>query len=110
VLAGQPAVRQALRIDVGRDVREGERGLGSPARLRARALRVAGQVALSVLLLVSAGLLLKSFWKLLRVDPGYRTEAIVTFNVSIPSSRYDTDEKVIRRRCDRAPRRRSRDP
>jgi predicted permease len=94
-LAGQPAVLQALRVDVGRDVREGERGVAAPARQCARTLLVAGQVALSVLLLVGAGLLLKSFWNLLRVDPGYRTESILTFNVSIPSARYDTDEEVI---------------
>jgi putative ABC transport system permease protein len=95
LLASLPAVLRALRIDVGSDVRAGERGLGSPTRQRARALLVAGQVALSVLLLVGAGLLLKSFWRLLHVEPGYRTEGILTFNVSIPSSRYDSDEKVV---------------
>ena len=95
MLAVQPSLRQALRIDIGAAVREGERGLGSPARQRTRSLLLAGQVALSVLLLVGAGLLLKSFWNLSRVDPGYRAESILTFNISIPSSRYDTDEEVI---------------
>ena len=94
-LAGLPSVLQALRIDVGRDVRDGERGAASPARYRARTLLVAGQVSLSVLLLVGAGLLLKSFWNLLRVDPGYRSEAVLAFNVSVPSARYDSDEEVI---------------
>ncbi|HXT20891.1 MAG TPA: FtsX-like permease family protein, partial [Thermoanaerobaculia bacterium] len=95
VLAGLPTLLRALRADVGARVREGERGVLTPARLRARSLLVAGQVALSVLLLVGAGLLLKSFWKLAHVEPGYRTAGIVTCNISIPSSRYDSDEKVV---------------
>src|SRR6185503_15173491 len=90
VLAGLPTLLRALRADVGARVREGERGVLTPARLRARSLLVAGQVALSVLLLVGAGLLLKSFWKLAHVEPGYRTAGIVTCNISIPSSRYDS--------------------
>ena len=93
VLAGLPTLLRALRADVG--VREGERGLAAPGRQRARSLLVAGQVALSVLLLVGAGLLLKSFWKLARVEPGYRSAGIVTGNISIPSTRYDSDEKVV---------------
>lgn len=95
LLAGLPTLLRAWRADVGSRVREGERGVANPNRLRSRSLLVAGQVALSVLLLVGAGLLLKSFWKLARVEPGYRTAGIVTANISIPSSRYDSDEKVV---------------
>lgn len=58
-----------------------------------RGLLVAGQVALSLILLVSAGLLLESLAHLYRVDPGFRPDHVLTMSVSLAPTRYDTDAK-----------------
>jgi putative ABC transport system permease protein len=57
-----------------------------------RGLLVVAQVALTLVLLVGAGLLGKSFVKLLRVDPGFRPESAVVLNLSLPAS-ADKDQK-----------------
>lgn len=49
---------------------------------------VAAEVALALMLLVSAGLLIRSFARLNAVDPGYRTAGIVAAHVVLPNSRY----------------------
>ncbi|HEV7139220.1 MAG TPA: ABC transporter permease, partial [Steroidobacteraceae bacterium] len=58
-----------------------------------RGMLVAGQVALSLVLLVSAGLLLQSLAHLYNVDPGFRPERVLTMAVSLAPAQYDTDAK-----------------
>jgi predicted permease len=52
------------------------------------------EVALALTLLAGAGLLGRSFWELSRVDPGFQSEAVLTLRTTLPSSRYDTDDKI----------------
>jgi predicted permease len=52
------------------------------------------QVALSLILLIGSGLLVRSFIRLQGVDPGFRTEALLTAQVGIPASDYDAEERV----------------
>ena len=61
-------------------------------RARARAALVVGEVALTVVLLVGAGLVIRSFGRLLDVAPGFDTEKTLTFAVSLPGARYQTPE------------------
>ena len=81
-------------------LRDNERtGTASNARPVRQALVVA-QVGFAFALLVGAGLLLASFRKLLRVDPGYRRDNIVTASLSAPGNKYNTDtqrELLVRR-------------
>ncbi|HEV3410722.1 MAG TPA: ABC transporter permease [Chthoniobacterales bacterium] len=63
---------------------EGERGSTS-ARSRSRAILITVEVALSLVLLIGAGLMVKSFANLLRVDPGFSTERVLVFDLA-PSS------------------------
>lgn len=65
----------------------------SGRRLR-KALMVV-QVAVSLLLLTTAGLLGRSFVRLLDVDPGYRTEGLVTVQASLPSAGYESDQATL---------------
>jgi len=74
-------------------LREGERGSGGSARPRLRSLLVVGQVALSVLLLIGAGLLLRSFVALRGLDPGFDPRNVLSLRVSLPSSHYPTDAR-----------------
>ena len=55
---------------------------------------VISEMALAVVLLIGAGLLIKSFLKLTRVDPGFQTENIVTFDVSLPGKKYPYDRNI----------------
>jgi putative ABC transport system permease protein len=66
----------------------GARGTAGPGRSRARDLLIVGEVAVSVLLTIGAGLLVKSFVRLLREDPGFRPDRVVTAIVILPQSRY----------------------
>ncbi len=58
-----------------------------------RSLLVAGQIALSVVLLIGAALLAKSFLHLRKVDPGLRPANLLTLEINLPPKRYDTPEK-----------------
>jgi putative ABC transport system permease protein len=78
-LAATPVAR-TLRQDSTRMV--GRRGIG-------RSTLLAVEVGLSLMLLVGAGLLLRSFASLQRLDPGFRVADVAQFTVSLPSARYD---------------------
>lgn len=71
----------------------GSRGTEGGGRLRLRRGLVATQVALSLALLVGAGLLARTLRHLMEVDLGYRTEQLATFSISLPDRRYDSSEK-----------------
>src|SRR5580658_9097490 len=66
----------------------GARSTTGPVRSRARDLLIVGEVAVSVLLTIGAGLLVKSFVRLLDEDPGFRPSRLVTAIVVLPPSRY----------------------
>lgn len=58
------------------------------ARLRFRQTLVVFQVSIAVMLVIGAGLLVKSFWRLQQVDPGFRSERILSAGVTLPRSKY----------------------
>lgn len=75
-------------------LRSGGRGnVSASGTRRARNGFLVGQIAFSVVLLIGAGLLIRSFLNLQQVDPGFRSEGVLTFRVSLPASQYDSDEK-----------------
>jgi predicted permease len=79
----------AARADVSGMLKEGARGSsGSRASRRVRSALVITEMALAVVLLVGAGLLLRSFAKRLAIDPGFRADRVMTFNVSAPETKY----------------------
>lgn len=84
--------RHAARSDIARTLREGGKGAASrSAAPHARRLLVVTELALSVMLLAGAGLLIKSFNRLISVDPGFRAENAVSFNISLPRAKYPTE-------------------
>lgn len=66
------------------------RRLAGGSRRRLRGSLVVAEVALSLVPLAGAGLMAKSFWRLQRVDPGFRSENLATMTVSLPASKYET--------------------
>lgn len=81
---------QARKTDLQATLKE-EAGHGATADRRRSRLRsglVVAELALAVVLSVGAGLLLKSFWRLQSIDPGFRTEGVVKAEIQLPESRY----------------------
>jgi len=75
-----------------------EEGRGSSAghtRARLNSLLVVGQVALSLLLLIGAALLLRSYARLLRIDPGLDPHNVLTMNISLPTVKYAKPQQQI---------------
>ena len=70
----------------------------TPVRYRTRATLVVVQIALSVVLLIGAGLLVRAFVEVQRVDIGFRTDRHLTFRVALPESRYRKHRGGSRRR------------
>jgi putative ABC transport system permease protein len=87
-----PALRLARRELVA-DLKEGGRSAGSGSRHRAGNVLVVAEVALSALLLVGAGLTLRSLYALFNVNPGFEAENLLVLDVALPSTRYARPEQ-----------------
>jgi predicted permease len=84
------------RPDVVTALREVGRGrTAAKARVSLRKALVAMQLGLGLVLLVGAGLMIRSFYELHGVDPGFRAEDALTFRVSLPRGSYDSSERVV---------------
>jgi predicted permease len=94
VLFGLVPAVHAGRADLHESLKEGGRGL-SGGGARTRAILVAAQVALSLVLLVGAGLLLKSFARLQQVDLGFEPDRVLTARVTLPEARYPKPEQQV---------------
>jgi predicted permease len=81
----------ALRVASDRDLsglREGSRGGAGRRTERLRALLVAAEVAASVVLLISAGLLIRALWRVQAVDPGFSTAGVITVQTPLSLEKY----------------------
>ena len=88
VLGLVPLLRFSVR-DLERTLRETAAGARGFAGRHLRNVLVVAQMALTLLLMIGAGLLARSFYQLLQIDPGFRTESTVAMELSLPSSRMD---------------------
>lgn len=90
-----PAV-EATRMNVNNSLKEGRGNEGqSPRSRRLRSALVISEIALALVLLASAGLLVKSFIHLQRIDTGFETENILTMVVRLPDAKYKEDQQVV---------------
>ena len=90
-----PAIR-ALRVDLTDALKDGAQGASSGAgRQRFRSALVVVEMALAVVLLVGAGLMLRSLWALQRIELGFDPSSVLTLRVAVPAASYRTPEEVV---------------
>src|SRR5690242_7813658 len=95
VLAGILPAFQATQVAPAGELKEGGRGAtSSGARLRWRQSLVATEVALAVVLVVAAGLMIRSVRNLLAIDAGFRPDGVLTMRLSTPSTWYPDSIRV----------------
>ncbi|MEO7405685.1 MAG: ABC transporter permease, partial [Vicinamibacterales bacterium] len=88
-----PALRGA-RADLQSTLRESSLSTAGGGRLWFRGGLVVAEVSLSVLLVIGAAVMLRSFTQLLSVEPGFQSEGLVSASISLPATDYDAPEKV----------------
>jgi putative ABC transport system permease protein len=95
VLFGLAPAWQSSRLGINETLKEGGRGATeSRGKRRWRDLLVISELALAVMLLIDAGLLVKSFWRLQRVDSGIDTERVLTMQLALRGQRYADPKQV----------------
>lgn len=97
IFFGLAPALQSSQADVHQNLREGGRGTTAGARhLRMRNWLVISEVSLACVLLIGAGLLLRSFLNLMHTDPGFRAEHVLTASISLPKETYKDGPAVLR--------------
>jgi len=94
LLFGAAPALQTSRVDLNDTLKEGGRG-GSGVRSHARSLLVVAEIALSLVVLVGAGLMIQSFLRLKRVNIGLNAHNVLTAAISLPRARYKEDDQRI---------------
>ena len=95
IIFGLVPAWQASHVDLNASLKSGTRTGSGEHKSRLRNGLVIGEVALALVLLICAGLLIQTFAKLSRVQPGLRTERLLTASLQLPSASYPKNENVI---------------
>jgi putative ABC transport system permease protein len=93
VIFGTAPALQASQIDLNETLKEGGRSAAGSSHHRLRRLLVVTELALSLILLIGAGLLMRGFLRLQAVNTGFNPENVLTMRVNLPGSKYDTPVK-----------------
>jgi putative ABC transport system permease protein len=93
VLFGLVPALRASRAELNETLKEGGSSRDSPMHGRAGRLLVISEVALSLVLLVGAGLLIHSFARVREVEPGFDASSVLTLRLALPDARYTTFQK-----------------
>jgi predicted permease len=94
IVCGLVPAHQALRVDLNSVLKEGDRLSGAPGSRKLRNLLVVSEIALALIPLVGAGLLIRSFYRLLEVSPGFRPDHALTMQVTQPAIPLDILSKM----------------
>ncbi len=88
IVFGLLPAMQASKIDLGETLKEGGRDAAGLLRRRLRGFLIVGEVALAFVLLIGAGLLIRSFARLTEVDPGLNPRGVLTMDILLPFAKY----------------------
>lgn len=96
IIAGIAPALQFTKADMSETLKQGTGRTGSSSvKQRTRKALVICEVALSLILLIGAGLMIRSFWKLQQVDPGFNINNTVTMSVMLSPTKYsDTHQQI----------------
>ncbi len=92
-LSGLAALLQASSVNLNDALKEGGRSAGA-TRQGARSAVVVVELALAITLLIGAGLLIRTFWKLHGVSPGFDPQNALTAQIVLPSARYPREQRA----------------
>lgn len=97
IVFGLAPALEATRLNLNDALKEGGKGAGgqSSSSRRLRGALVIAEVALALVLLVSAGLLVKSFARLQKIDTGFNTDNVLTMVVRLPEGKYKEDTQLV---------------
>jgi len=95
LLFGLAPALQSSRLDLNEALKEGGRNASAGAGQKLRSALVVSEIALAVVLLVGAGLMLKSLFNLLQVDVGFKTDNLLTMTIVAPAAKYTQNGQQI---------------
>ena len=96
ILAGLLPALRLTREDVGEALKQSAgRTASESGGSRTRSILIVAEVALSLMLLIGAGLLIRSLWMLRGVNPGFDPDHVITMFLSIPSTKFNTPQRQI---------------
>ena len=93
ILAGLMPLFGVGRVNAAESLKENSRATGHTQSGLRNALAVT-QIAIAIVLLIGAGLMTKSLWALMHVEPGFRSQGILTARLSLPRSRYADNRRI----------------
>ena len=88
LIFGLAPALHASRVDLNESLSEGGRGSSAGGGRRLRGALVAAEIALSLVLLIGAGLMINSFLRLQNVNPGFKADHVLTMQMTLPQARY----------------------
>ncbi|HEV2914607.1 MAG TPA: ABC transporter permease [Pyrinomonadaceae bacterium] len=94
IIFGLAPALQSSKPDLDSSLKEGGRHTTGVAGRRTRRILVKAEIALALVLLVGAGLMLKSFWRLLNTDSGFDPKNVLTARITLPESKYPQQQQV----------------
>jgi predicted permease len=93
ILFGLGPLFATWRENAGESLKQNNR-FASGMQTRLRSGLAVAQIAIAIILLIGAGLMVKSFWALVHVAPGFRSDSILTARLSLPRSRYPDNQRI----------------
>ncbi len=94
IIFGLVPALQSSKPDLNETLKDAGRG-STGSRHLFRSGLVVSEVALTLVLLIGAGLMIRSFYRLQQVDPGFNYDRLLTFNISLPPKKYPEDQQKI---------------
>ncbi|HEY5404244.1 MAG TPA: ABC transporter permease [Pyrinomonadaceae bacterium] len=82
-------------LDLNEVLKEGGRNTSAGVGYRLRSAMVVSEIALAVVLLIGAGLMMKSLFRLLQTNVGFKTENLLTMTIVLPATKYTEDSQCI---------------